>query len=367
MKRECDFLIVGCGFAGAVLAERIASVLGKRVLLIDRREHVGGNAFDCCDDTGLLLHKYGPHIFHTDDEAVFRYLSSFTRWRFYEHRVLTCVDGRLLPFPINLDTINGFFGLSLTSEEAERFLEERRLKIDQPRNLEEFILSQVGRELYEKFYRGYTTKMWGMDPKKLSPEIVGRIPVRTTRDDRYFTDRYQFMPAEGYTRLFERMLDSDLIEVATGVDFSQVRGHVAWERLIYTGPIDEYFDYCFGVLPYRSLKFRFEVRDCRWYQPAAVVNYPNDHDYTRITEYKHITGQVHDKTVVSYEFPTWEGEPYYPVLNRENMELYGKYRKLADEEKGVTFVGRLAEYRYYTMEEVVRRSLDVFRELAREV
>lgn len=359
-----DYLIVGCGFAGATLAERIGTVLEKRVCLVEKRGHIGGNSSDYRNSDGILVHRYGPHIFHTDDEEVFSYLSRFTGWRFYEHRVLASVAGMLLPIPINRDTVNALYGFDLDSEGLERYFESVREKIDVPKNAREKITSQLGVDLYEKFFQNYTTKMWGIPPEELAPEVTGRPFVRTNRDDRYFTDRYQYMPEGGYTALFERMLASGRIDLRLGTDFRDVRGTIPARRLIYTGPIDEYFDCRLGKLPYRSLEFTFETLCYEQHQPVAVVNYPNDNDYTRITEYKHLTGQDHPKTTVSYEYPKGAGEPYYPVLTGENKKLYQKYRELAEKEEGVFFVGRLAEYRYYTMTDVIRSALDLFEELA---
>jgi UDP-galactopyranose mutase len=358
-----DYLIVGCGFAGATLAERISTVLEKRVCLVEKRDHIGGNASDYYNGEGILVHRYGPHIFHTDDEEIFSYLSRFTGWRFYEHRVLASVEGFLLPIPINIDTVNRLYGLDLDGEGLERYFESVREKIDVPKNAREKITFQVGADLYEKFFKNYTTKMWGLPPEELSPEVTGRPFVRTNRDDRYFTDRYQYMPEGGYTALFERMLESDRIELRLGTDFRDARGKLRAKRIIYTGPLDEYFDFRLGKLPYRSLEFKFETLHYEQHQPVAVVNYPNDHDYTRITEYKHLTGQAHPKTAISYEFPMEAGEQYYPILTGDNKELCLKYRELAENEEGVFFVGRLAEYRYYTMTDVIRNALDLFEKL----
>lgn len=359
-----DYLIVGCGFAGATLAERISTVLEKRVCLVEKRSHVGGNASDCIDESGILVHRYGPHIFHTDDEAVYSYLSRFTGWRFYEHRVLSSVDGMLLPLPINIDTVNKLYGLDLDGEGLRGYLESVREKIRTPANAREKITSQVGADLYEKFFKNYTAKMWGVPAEELAPEVTGRPFVRENKDDRYFTDRFQFMPDGGYTRLFEKMLASDRIDLRLDEDFRDVRGSIPARRLIYTGPIDEYFDCRLGKLPYRSLDFQLETRDYERHQPVAVINYPNDHDYTRVTEYKHLTGQKHAKTTISYEFPRGSGDPYYPLLTEENKRLYQQYSELAKNEKDVFFVGRLAEYRYYTMTDVIGSALDLFEKIA---
>jgi UDP-galactopyranose mutase len=355
-----DWLIVGAGFAGSTLAERIATQRGEKVLLIDRRPHIGGNAYDCLDAAGLLIHQYGPHIFHTNSERIFDYLSQFTEWRPYEHRVLANVDGMLVPIPINLDTVNTLYGLELTSEELPAWFAARAEKVDQIRTSEDVVVSVVGRELYEKFFRGYTRKQWGLDPSELDRSVTARVPTRTNRDDRYFGDTFQAMPLHGYTKMFERMLDHPNIEVRTGVDFAEVRDAVPYGRLVFTGPIDEFFDFRFGKLPYRSLRFRHETLDEEWHQPVAVVNYPQTEDYTRVTEYKHLTGQQHPKTALTYEYPSSEGDPYYPIPRPENAELFKKYEALADARDDVWFVGRLATYRYYNMDQIVGQALATF-------
>jgi UDP-galactopyranose mutase len=355
-----DWLVVGAGFAGSVLAERLASQRNEKVLLIDRRPHVGGNAYDCRDAAGLLIHQYGPHIFHTNSQAIFDHLSRFTSWRFYEHRVRAEVDGQLLPIPINLDTVNRLYGLSLTSEELEGFFAARAETVAEVKTSEDVVVSKVGRDLYEKFFRGYTLKQWGVEPSQLDKSVTARVPVRTNRDDRYFGDKFQFMPAQGYTRMFQRMLDHPNIDILLDVDFREVRREVSYRRLIYTGPIDEYFDHRFGKLPYRSLSFRHITLDKEWHQPVAVVNYPQTHDYTRVTEYKHLTRQTHPKTSLTYEFPTDDGDPYYPVPRPENAELYKRYEKLALAAENVWFAGRLATYRYYNMDQVVGQALSIF-------
>ncbi len=358
-----DWLIVGAGFAGSVLAERLASQRGEKVLIIDRRPHVGGNAYDCHDAAGILIHQYGPHIFHTNAQAIFDYLSAFTRWRPYEHRVLAAVDGLLLPIPINLDTVNRLYGLSLTSEEVAAFFAERAERVEEIRTSEDVVVSTVGRELYEKFFRFYTKKQWGVEPSELDKAVTARIPTRTDRDDRYFLDKYQFMPLEGYTRMFERMLDHPNIDIQLATDYRDVAKAVPHRRLIFTGPVDEYFGYRYGKLPYRSLRFRHVSLDREWHQPVAVVNYPQTENYTRVTEYKHLTGQKHPKTSLTYEYPSDEGDPYYPVPRAENQELYRRYERLAAETPDVWFVGRLATYRYYNMDQVVGQALATFRRI----
>lgn len=358
-----DYLIVGAGFAGCVLAERLARGSGKQVLVIDRRPHFGGNAYDHFDDAGILVHKYGPHIFHTNSKEVFDYLSRFTEWRHYQHKVLACVDGQLVPIPINLDTINMLYGLKLTSFEMEEFLASRAEKIETVRTSEDVVVSKVGRELYEKFFRGYTRKQWGLDPSELDAQVTARVPTRTNRDDRYFTDTYQSMPKHGFTRMFARMLDHPNIKVMLNTDYRDVKDALPYRDLIFTGPVDEYFDYQFGKLPYRCLEFKHETLNEVEHQPVAVVNYPNDYAFTRVTEFKHLTGQEHMKTSIVYEYSCAEGDPYYPIPRRENAEIYQQYHELA-EQSGVHFVGRLATYKYYNMDQVVAQALTTYARLS---
>jgi UDP-galactopyranose mutase len=358
-----DYLIVGAGFAGSVLAERLASQAGKRVLLVERRAHIGGNAYDCYDSAGILIHQYGPHIFHTNSRDVFEYLSHFTAWRPYQHRVLASVSGQLVPIPINLDTLNRLYGTRLTSFDAEAFLASVAEPRDPIVTSEDVVVSRVGRELYEKFFKHYTRKQWGLDPSELDAAVTARVPVRTDRDDRYFSDRYQAMPLHGYTRMFERMLAHPNIKLLLQADYREVRDVIPHHEVIFTGPIDEYFDFQFGKLPYRSLEFRFETLDEPVHQPVAVVNYPNDYDYTRVTELKHLTGQVHPKTTLVTEYPRAEGDPYYPIPRPENAALYKRYQALADATPGVHFVGRLATYKYYNMDQVVAQALATFERL----
>jgi UDP-galactopyranose mutase len=321
-----------------------------------KRPHIAGNAYDHYNDDGILIHKYGPHIFHTNSKDVFDYLSRFTEWRSYQHRVLASVDGMLLPIPINLDTINKFYGLNLTAFDVEKFLESIAEPCEQIRTSEDVVVSKVGRELYEKFFRNYTRKQWGLDPSELDASVTSRVPTRTNRDDRYFTDSYQAMPKHGYTRMFEKMLDHPNIKIMLNTDYKEIEKDIPYKQMIYTGPVDSFFDYRYGKLPYRSLEFKHETHDTEKFQEAPVVNYPNEQAFTRITEFKCLTGQEHKKTSIVYEFPQAEGDPYYPVPRKENAELYAKYKALADV-SDVHFVGRLATYRYYNMDQIVAQSL----------
>lgn len=362
-----EHLIVGAGFAGAVLAERLARRLGRRVRVIDKRPHIGGNAFDEIDGAGVLMHRYGPHIFHTNSDEIVRYLSAFTRWRPYEHRVLADLgEGLIVPMPINRTTLNKLYGLSLsTDEQAEAFLASKAQPVSRIRTSEDVVVSKIGRDLYERFFQGYTRKQWGLDPSQLDKSVTARVPTRTNVDDRYFTDSFQAMPAAGYTRMFENMLDHPLITVETGVDFGDVRAEGAYDHTVFTGPVDEYFDHRFGPLPYRSLSFRHVSLDQPWFQPVGTVNYPSEATpYTRISEYKHITGQDHPKTTITYEYPQADGDPYYPIPREENQVLYKRYEALALAQRDVTFVGRLATYRYYNMDQVIGQALTAFRRIA---
>lgn len=364
--KSFDYLIVGAGFAGSVLAERLASGSGKKVLLIDKRPHLAGNAYDHYDAQGILVHKYGPHIFHTNSRDVFEYLSRFTQWWPYEHRVRASVDGQLVPIPINLDTINQLYGLNLTSYQLEEFFASVAEPREEINTSEDVVVSRVGKELYEKFFRNYTRKQWDLDPSELDSSVIARVPIRTNRDDRYFTDVYQAMPLHGYTRMFENILDHRHIKIMLNTDFQDVRDYVSYREVIYTGPVDEYFDYCYGPLPYRSLKFKFETRDEVYHQPVAVINYPNQHLYTRVTEFKHLTGQEHSRTSLVYEYPCAEGDPYYPIPRPENAELYRKYKALADSTPHVHFVGRLATYKYYNMDQVAAQALTLYSKISQQ-
>jgi UDP-galactopyranose mutase len=372
VRPEYDALVVGAGYAGAVLAERLAAGLGARVLVIDRRGHVAGNAYDYYDEHGVLCHRYGPHIFHTQSEKVFSYLSRFTEWRPYEHRVLAEVDGRLLPIPINRTTVNRLYGLDLrTDEEVEAFYAARAEPKAFIANSEDAVVARAGRDLYEKFFRGYTRKHWGLDPSELAGSVTSRIPLRANDDDRYFSDRYQAMPLEGYTRMFERILDHPNIEVALETELDDVRGEVEFGHMIYTGPIDAYFDHRHGVLPYRSIVFEHKTVPTPGgglHLPAATVNQPSeDVPHTRTTEYRHMTGQEHHCSTLAIDHPCADGDPYYPVPRPENQALYQRYKALTTELADVSFVGRLARYQYLNMDQVVGQALSVFERLAARV
>ena len=352
-----DVLVVGAGFAGSVAAREFADH-GRDVLVIDKRRHIGGNAFDSYDGYGVLIHNYGPHIFHTNSDRVVRWLSRFTDWRYYEHRVLAKVGEKFLPIPINRTTINRLYGLDLDEKGIGEFLEKTRTPRKPIRTSEDAVLNSVGSDLCEKFFRGYTRKQWGLDLSQLSAGVAARIPTRTNDDDRYFTDTYQMMPLAGYTAMFQKILDHPRIRIQLGVSFSEIQSSTQIRHLIYTGPIDEYFGFRLGKLPYRSLRFEHKhLANVDRHQPVATINFPNDYAYTRTTEFKHLTGQKVSGTSIVFEYPQADGDPYYPIPRPENEALYNQYRLLANDERDVHFLGRLGEYRYYNMDQVVAAAL----------
>lgn len=359
-----DFLIVGAGFAGSVLARRLAEEQNKKVLVVDKRDHIGGNAYDYYDDNGILVHKYGPHYFRTNDKEVWNFLSRFTEWHYYRYIIKAYVDGQLFDIPINLNTINRFYGTRFSSSEAKDFLEKIRVKIENPQNSEEQVISKVGVEIYEKFFKNYTIKQWDLNPKDLDASVTARIPIRFNKDPRYFDSFYQAMPKSGYHKLFENLLRHENIQVELNVDFFKKKDTIEYESLIYTGCIDEFFNFKFGPLPYRSLRFEFEKFEKEYYQGYSQINYPNEYDFTRIVEIKHATGQIAPRTTIVREYPMSEGEPYYPIPKKDNELRYQQYKAEADTLKNVYFVGRLAQYKYFNMDQVVRSALDLFTRLA---
>ncbi|HSN60261.1 MAG TPA: UDP-galactopyranose mutase [Ferruginibacter sp.] len=361
-----DYLIVGAGLAGSVLAERLASIANKKVLLVDKRNHIAGNTFDYYNSDGILVHKYGPHIFHTNSKDVFDYLGKFTEWRPYEHHVLASVDGQLVPVPINQNTVNALYGLNLNQQQVQEFFNSKAEKKDQVLTSEDVVVNAVGRELYEKFFKHYTIKQWALDPSELDASVTARVPTRTNKDNRYFTDSFQAMPLHGYTNMFHRLLDHPNINIMLNTDYKDVVEEISFKNLIYTGPIDAYFDFCFGKLPYRSINFKSQTIDSENYQPTGTVNYPMSQAYTRITEFKHLTGQRHEKTSIVYEYPTAEGDPYYPIPRKENMDIYNKYKTLAASELNTLFTGRLGTYKYYNMDQVVAQSLAMFKKIMQD-
>jgi UDP-galactopyranose mutase len=361
-----DFLIVGAGFAGAIMAERIATQLNKKVLLVEKRNHIGGNAFDEYDVHGVLIHRYGPHIFHTNSKKVLDYLSLFTNWLPYEHKVLAKLNGELYPIPINRLTLGKLYKRDFKNDnDAGIFLDSIKENRKPILNSEDVIVNKVGYDLFNKFFRTYTKKQWDLEPKDLSPSVCGRIPVRTNEDCRYFEDKYQFVPSNGYTELFKRMLSNRNIEVVLNTDYKNIINEIKFNKLIYTGPIDYFFNYEYGKLPYRSIRFEFENIKSEKYQEAVQINYVDDTvEFTRVTEYKFMTGQQCDSTTISVEYPLKDGEPFYPVPNSENQAIYNKYKSEAEKLPGTIFCGRLAEYKYYNMDQVVANTLKIFENLS---
>jgi UDP-galactopyranose mutase len=368
MTERFDTLVVGAGFAGSIMAERLASQCGQRVLVIDERDHIAGSAYDYRDEYGVLVHAYGPHIFHTRSARVVEYLSQFTDWRPYEHKVMARLGDRLVPMPINRTTVNMFFGLDLrTDEDVAALFASKAEPIVEPRTSEEVVVSKVGRELYEAFFRGYTRKQWQRDPSELHRSVCGRVAIRTNTDDRYFSDWHQKMPTDGFTAMFDHILEHPEVEVRTGVAFEDVRRDVAFSHRVYTGRIDAYFDYEYGQLPYRSLAFELRNQPTaggRLLQPAGTINYVSeDVEWTRVTEFRHLTGQTHETSTLAIEYPRAEGDPYYPIPSDETHALYRRYALRAAAEAGVTFVGRLARYQYLDMDQVVGQALTTFERL----
>jgi len=357
-----DFVIVGAGFAGSVMAERIATQLNQKVLLVDQRNHIGGNAYDYYNKDGILVQKYGPHIFHTNTKKVWEYLSDFTEWNSYVHRVLACVNGKEVYLPINIETMEKLYERTFTADELKKYFASCRAKITEIKNARDVVVSQVGEELYELFFKNYTKKQWGLYPEQLDPQVTKRLPVRFNRDTRYFTDNYQGIPKHGYTQMFERIVDNKNIHILLNTDYKDIIKQTNFRKLVFTGPIDSYFDNMHGKLPYRSLNFKFLTLDKEQYQNTAVVNFPNDKDYTRISEFKFFYFQKHHKTTICYEYPVPEGPPYYPIPNPEFYEIYLRYKKEAAKLEDVYFIGRLAQYKYLNMDQVVAEALELFNE-----
>lgn len=372
---KVDWLIVGAGFTGCVLAERIASQLNQKVLIVERRDHIGGNAYDYHDHQGILVHKYGPHIFHTNSKKIWDYLSQFTEWRPYYHRVLAAVDGKKVPVPFNLNSLYALFPPK-HAEKLEQLLIDHhglgaKIPILRLRESSEGDLRHLAEYIYKKVFYGYTLKQWELKPEELDPSVTARVPVSVSRDDRYFQDHYQAMPKHGYTEMFRRMLRHPSIKVLLNTDYKEIVNDVLFNKMVYTGPIDAFFDYVHGELPYRSLRFEFLYFTSEFYQEVAQVNYPNDYAFTRITEVKHITGQRGLGTTVAVEYPEpyvrGSNEPYYPIPREHNRERYEQYlQEAAKLNRTVLFAGRLGDYRYYNMDQAVARALALFAQLAED-
>ena len=360
-----DYVIVGAGLAGLTIAERLSQY--GNVLIIEKRNHIGGNVYDSYNQDRILIQNYGPHTFHTSNQEVWDYLCQFTEWRKYTHRVKSYVGGQYVPFPICRKTINQLYSLNLSASEMIDFIDRKKVKIDTIKNSEDVVLSQAGEDIYKKFFYNFTIKQWGVSPRELDKTVISRIPFRTNNDTRYFTDKWQGQPLHGYTAMCQKMIDKPNIKVILNTDYKEIINDVQYKKLIYTGPIDYYYDYCYGKLKYRSIRLQFETYDKAYVQPAASCRYPgNEFKYTRITEFKRLTGQKCRKTTILKEFPCFGDEPYYPYPTSDNKELYKQYAALAEKETDVVFAGRLAEYRYYDMDDVVERALNVAKQMVNE-
>lgn len=347
-------MVVGAGMSGIVLARRLAEEKQQSVLVVERRQHIGGYCYDDRNEEGILIHRYGPHVFRTNSKKIYDYFSRFTSWIDYQHKVLSYVGGRFYPMPINLDTVNLFLHANYTSETVMDYFKRVGIPKDAVDSVQDVVESQVGPLFYEAFFKNYTEKQWGASPKDLPKEIVSRISVRNNRDDRYFTAVYQGIPINGYTEMMKQMLNHPRIHLLLNTDFQQIKDQIDYDRLFYSGSIDEFYQYRFGKLPYRCVSFQFETLDCEYYQPAAVVNYPNDYDYTRITEFKYFTKHRSEHTVIAKEYSSDAGDPSYPIPTEPNLSLYRKYQTISRNQQP-TFLGRLGWYRYLSMDQVADR------------
>lgn len=372
---KVDWLIVGSGFTGATLAERLASQLDQKVLVVEKRNHIGGNSYDTYNEDGILIHKYGSHTFHTNSRMVWNYLSAFTEWRQYFHEVLTVIDGKKVPVPFNLNTLYLLFPTKFAEKLEELLIKNFGYGVKIPilklRECASGELSFLADYIYQNVFYRYTLKHWELAPEQLDHSVTARVPVYISRDNRYFQDTFQGIPKNGYTALFQKMLDNPKIKLLLNTNYREIAEEVEYKRMIYTGPIDEYFQYIHGPLPYRSLRFEFKTLQQEYYQEVGTINYPNEYDYTRVLEQKHLTGQISPKTTVSYVYPErydhQKNEPYYPIPRQDNRELYQLYRKEADNIKDkVLFAGRLADYKYYNMDQAVARALTLFKEIVED-
>lgn len=369
MIKDFNYIVIGAGISGSTIAERIANELKKPVLVIDKRNHIGGNCYDYYDQSGILVPKYGPHFFHTSNKKVFKYISQFTKWKKYQHKARAYVKGRLVPVPVNINTINILFKENIKNEkEMLNWLRKEQIKIKNPKNSEEVALSRVGKKLYKLIFENYTIKQWEKHPKELGPEVLSRIPLRTNFEDGYFSDKYQVMPVPSYTNIFKNMFKSRRIKILLNTDYFDIKKYINPKaKIFFTGPIDQFFQYSEGqALEYRSLKFEYQTLNMEYFQIKAQINYPElEFPWTRITEPKHATGQKSDLTTIIYEYPSKPGEPYYPVPNEKNINLYKKYQKIAEklQKKGVYFIGRLANYKYFNMDQAFENALNFFENL----
>lgn len=365
---DYDIIIVGCGLSGCVIAERFANIKNKKVLIIEKRDHIGGNCYDYIDENNILINKYGAHLFHTNYEDVWEYINKFDKWLRWEHKVLGLVDNKLVPIPVNITTVNMICEENIKNEEEmDEWLDKNQIKCENIENSEDIAKSRVGEILYEKIFKNYTYKQWSKYPNELRPDVLSRIPIRNNFDDRYFSDKYQVLPHKGYTHFFKKMIDHPNITVKLNIDYLSIKNFISNEKItIFTGPIDHYFsEIGYDKLEYRSIKFVEErYKNTNYYQLNSVINYPeNNVEYTRIVEYKHFLNQSSPHTTIVKEFSTNDGDPYYPILDNKNLELFDKYKVLAEEEKklnNVHFIGRLANYKYFNMDQAIKNALDYF-------
>ena len=367
---KSDVIIIGGGPVGCVLAERITSVLKLDCTIIEKRNHIAGNCYDELNSKGLLYHKYGPHYLRFKNKKTMNYLSKFTEWIPGEYIVKSSVDKKLYPFPINLDTLEMFFNCKFKSKkDVLKFLKKKQIKIKKPKNFEEFVISRLGKDIYEKFYKNYTLKQWNIHPKKLAKEIAGRLPIRFNRNPYYVREKLRFMPKKGFTYMFNKMIKSKKIKVKLNTDFFRFRKKIKFNHfMIYTGEPDRYFNFKYGKLDWRSLIFKFQNFKRKNIQSCVQYNFPNDHKYTRTVEIKHVTKQRNNYTVISKEYPTNKGDPYYPISNQKNIKLFKKYENLIIKEmkKNIYFEGRLAKYKYFNTDEVIESALDLFNKLKKK-
>lgn len=379
-----DTVIIGAGFAGAVLAERIATKQNKKVLLVDKRQHVGGNCYDYKDDNGIIVHKYGPHLFHSNIRQVWEYLSQFTEWDIYQHQVLVCIDGKSVPIPFNLNTLHEVFSESMANRLEEKLLAEydynSKVPILKLKQSEDKDLQFLADFVYEKIFLHYTMKQWGMKPEEIDGAVTARVPIFVGRDNRYFNDKYQGVPKKGYTGIFNNMLNHHNIKLMLNTSAKEILeltndggiklfGMPFDGKVIYTGLLDDLFNYEFGELPYRSVNMVFESIEKKDYQKSATVNYPCNYEFTRITEFKKIHYADVPNTTILKEYPQEYkrgiNTPYYPIFTEDNQAMYKKYADKAAEYKQLVLVGRLAEYRYYDIDDIVERALWVFNNIFR--
>lgn len=368
-----DNLIVGCGFTGITLANKLADCLGEKVLIIDVKDHIAGNCYDYFDKNGICVHQYGTHIFHTNNKRVWDYLSQFTKWYPYQHKVRGYIDGQEVPIPFNLNSIHQVFPEYLANLLEKKLIDTFGFNVKVPilelKKTGDKNLLFLAEYVYDKVFLHYTLKQWEMKPEDLDMSVTGRVPVYISRDNRYFQDKYQGIPMEGYTKLAQKMLDNPKIEVKLKTSYQDIKSCVNYKRLYYTGPIDEFFGFTEGELPYRSLKFDFVELNKPYFQSGACINYPNNYDFTRIGEYKYFLDNQSDKTVISFEYPQnfeqGKNERYYPIISKENEDLYQKYLSKAQKEKNIYFCGRLGGYKYLNMDQAIGAALELFEQSTR--